>query len=146
MVKVNEQLPLFEAQDISGVKITLKDLEGFTTLLVFFPENPGKSWEEIQQLLKDSVPFFNDLDVRIIGVLPLPLAKAVQYDQKNQVPFSLLADPGCVLQKKFGLLEEQGKQTPSALLLDADSTVRRVEKPLMDKGQLDALYATLQQF
>lgn len=146
MVKVNEQLPLFEAQDISGAKITQKDLEGFATLLVFFPENPGKSWEEIQQLLKDSLPFFNDLDVRIIGILPFLPAKAMQYDQKNQVPYSLLADPECALQKKFGLLAEEGKPTPCALLLDADSTVRRVEKPLMEKEQLNDLYAALQQF
>jgi peroxiredoxin Q/BCP len=94
--------PLFEGIDQDGRTIRLEDFKGKKVILYFYPKDdtPGCTAEACN--LRDNYNFWLERGFEVIGVSPDSERSHKRFEEKYNLPFSLLADPGKKILKAYG--------------------------------------------
>ncbi len=124
--------PAFTLKDQDGNKVSLKALKGSYVVLYFYPrdDTPGCTKEACG--FRDLFKELRAPGTVVLGVSPDDESSHQRFISKYKLPFTLLADPGAKVMRKYGAYGEKmmyGKKTEgvirSTVLISKDGKVAR---------------------
>jgi thioredoxin-dependent peroxiredoxin len=103
MIDEGKKAPSFALPDANGKIVKLSDFAGRRFVIYFYPKDdtPGCTIEACG--FRDSLPKFEALGVPVIGISPDDGASHAKFAQKYKLPFTLLADAGAAVARKYGV-------------------------------------------
>jgi len=112
-LKIGDKAPDFKALDQEGNEIQLSNFKGKKLILFFYPKasTPGCTMEV--KNLRDNYTEFLDKGYEILGVSADSAKRQQNFINKNELPFSLLADEDKSVIKAFdvwGLKKFMGRE------------------------------------
>lgn len=102
-LKPGDKAPSFEAKNQKGETVRSSDFAGKKVLLFFYPKasTPGCTAEACN--LRDNYQIFIEKGYEVIGVSADTEKKQLNFSEKNELPYSLLADTDKKVIEAFGV-------------------------------------------
>lgn len=102
-LKPGDKAPSFEAINQKGETVRSSDFAGKKVLLFFYPKasTPGCTAEACN--LRDNYQIFIEKGYEVIGVSADTEKKQLNFSEKNELPYSLLADTDKKVIEAFGV-------------------------------------------
>jgi peroxiredoxin Q/BCP len=106
-INVNDKAPEFTLQDENGKEVSLKGLRGKVVVLYFYPraDTPGCTIEACE--FRDTFKQMQKTGAVLLGISPDTPKAQKKFQEKFQLPFSLLADADKKVADAFGVLQEK---------------------------------------
>ena len=106
-LKVGDHAPDFSAKDQDGKQITLSAYKGKKVILYFYPKDqtPGCTQEACN--LRDNIGALSDEGYEVLGVSTDDEVSHKEFQQKYNLPFSLVADTDKSINQKYGVWVEK---------------------------------------
>ena len=134
---VGKKAPAFTGVDQNGNSISLKDFKGKKVVLYFYPKDdtPGCTAQACN--LRDNHSELLKKGFAVIGVSVDSVKKHKKFEEKYELPFSLIADEDKKIVEAYGVWGEKkfmGKTymgtTRTTFLIDEDGKIKSIiEKP-----------------
>lgn len=102
-----DKAPEFSANDQNGKKISLKDFKGKTVVLYFYPEDDTPTCTIEACNLRDNYADLQKEGLVVLGVSPDDGKKHKKFEEKYNLPFTLLEDPDKKIIDKYGVWGEK---------------------------------------
>ena len=156
MIQLNtgDKAPDFSGKDQNGKTISLKDFRGKKVVLYFYPKNftPGCTTEACN--LRDNYSTLKDAGIEVIGVSPDNEESHKKFEEKHELPFTLLADPDKKTIEKYGVWGEKnmyGKKSMglfrTTFLIDEKGIIYKIfKRPKTNVHSEEILKATAEAF
>lgn len=102
-LKVGDQAPDFELKTDQGELRHLSDYLGRKVVLFFYPKanTPGCTVEACE--FRDDFTVFKGLDVEVLGISPDSVRRQLNFKNKFDLPYSLLADADHEVADRYGV-------------------------------------------
>jgi peroxiredoxin Q/BCP len=102
---VGSMAPAFKLQDQTGQWHSLSDYRGKWVVLYFYPKDdtPGCTTEACS--FRDNIFAFDKEGAVILGISVNDITDHKAFAEKNNLPFTLLADPTKAVTKEYGVLK-----------------------------------------
>lgn len=102
-LKVGDKAPNFEAKDQAGNTVKLSDYSGKKLVIFFYPKasTPGCTAQACN--LRDNYEVFLSKGYEVLGVSADSAKRQQNFINKNELPFSLLADEDKTVIEAFGV-------------------------------------------
>jgi len=142
--------PVFKLQDQTGQWHSLQDYKGKWVTLYFYPKDqtPGCTTQACE--FRDNIFAFRDANAVIIGISVDDVASHKKFADKNNLPFTLLADPTKqtaktygVLKRYMGIAELAQRQT---FLIDPNGNIAKIYRDVDPKGHSAEVLKDLSKF
>ncbi len=106
-INVNDKAPEFTLQDENGKEVSLKGLRSKVVVLYFYPraDTPGCTIEACE--FRDTFKQMQKTGAVLLGISPDTPKAQKKFQEKFQLPFSLLADADKKVADAFGVLQEK---------------------------------------
>jgi peroxiredoxin Q/BCP len=106
-LSVGDKAPDFTAKDQDGKQITLSAYKGKKVILYFYPKDqtPGCTQEACN--LRDNMDALTSDGYEVLGVSTDDEASHKEFQQKYNLPFSLVADTDKSINQKYGVWVEK---------------------------------------
>jgi peroxiredoxin Q/BCP len=139
-----DRAPDFRLASTEGGDVSLQDFRGKTVVLYFYPKDmtPGCTIEACD--FRDRDAALREAGAVVLGVSPDSVESHRTFATKHALPFTLLADPGHVAQKAYGVRRKKSLYGRSFLgvqrstfLIDGKGVVRRVWRNVKVDGHGD---------
>jgi peroxiredoxin Q/BCP len=146
VLEAGAKLPDVGAQDQSGRTVRLKDLNGRTLVVYFYPkaDTPGCTTET--KAFRDLHDDFTKAGATVVGVSRDTVDAQKKFAEKYDAKFPLLADTSSTICDAFGVIVEKnmyGKKSVgiqrSTFLIGADGTIAKVWKRVSVDGHAEAV-------
>lgn len=127
--------PLFTLADQDGNNVNLLDFRGQKVVLYFYPKDntPGCTKEACS--IRDNMPDFSRLNVKILGVSRDSGESHRKFIEKQNLNFTLLSDPEHKVMEEYGAWGEKtlyGKKSMgvirSTFVINEDGVIEKVYK------------------
>lgn len=107
MLAEGTKAPLFTLADQNGNNVNLSDFRGQKVVLYFYPKDntPGCTKEACS--IRDNMPDFSRLNVKILGVSRDSGESHRKFIEKQNLNFTLLSDPGHQVMEEYGAWGEK---------------------------------------
>jgi peroxiredoxin Q/BCP len=147
-INVNDKAPEFTLQDENGKEVSLKGLRGKVIVLYFYPraDTPGCTIEACE--FRDTFKQMQKTGAVLLGISPDTPKAQKKFQEKFQLPFSLLADADKKVADAFGVLQEKnmyGKKVMgierTTFLIAPDGIIRHVWRKVKPEGHPDEVLA-----
>lgn len=102
-----DKAPDFSAKDQNGNTVSLKDLRGKKVVLYFYPEDDTPTCTIEACNLRDNYDDLKKAGLVILGVSPDERNKHKKFEEKYNLPFTLLEDPQKEIIEKYGVWGEK---------------------------------------
>jgi peroxiredoxin Q/BCP len=136
-LSVGKKAPAFSGVDQNGNTISLKDFKGKKVILYFYPKDdtPGCTAQACN--LRDNHSELLKKGFAVIGVSVDSVKKHKKFEEKYELPFSLIADEDKKIVEAYGVWGEKkfmGKTymgtTRTTFLIDEEGKIKAIiEKP-----------------
>jgi len=103
VLKEGDKAPVFSGKDQNGKKITLDDYKGKKLVLYFYPQDLTPTCTVQACNLRDNFSLLKKKGFEILGVSPDDAEKHKKFEQRNKLPFPLIADTEHKILKKYGV-------------------------------------------
>ena len=132
-LKEGSKAPAFKGKDQNGKSVSLSDYKGKNIILYFYPQDdtPGCTAQACN--LRDHFGLLKNKGFEVIGVSPDQEAKHKKFENKYELPFTLLADPELKIIEKYGVWGEKsmyGKKymglIRTTFLIDDKGVIRKI--------------------
>jgi peroxiredoxin Q/BCP len=132
-LEIGKKAPDFTLPDQDGRPVKLSGLKGQRVVVFFYPKamTPGCTRESCD--FRDEIAAFKKKKVAVLGVSKDTPAAQKKFQEKYDLPFPLLADPGLEVHKAWGVWGEKvmyGKKVQGTIrttvVVGADGTVENV--------------------
>ena len=100
-------MPDFMVKDQDGNEVSSKDLLGKKTIIYFYPKDNTSGCTAEACNLRDNYQALVKAGYNVVGVSKDSAASHVKFIEKNQLPFTLLADTTTQMQQEFGVWAEK---------------------------------------
>jgi len=109
MTNLNEgdKAPVFTAKDQNGNPVSLKDLRGKKVVVYFYPEDDTPTCTIQACNLRDNYPMLTRKGIVVLGVSPNNSKSHKNFEEKFDIPFTLLVDDEKKLIDKYGVWGEK---------------------------------------
>ena len=133
MLNIGDKMPQFEVLDQNGNTVKSESLIGKKTIVYFYPKDntPGCTAEACN--LRDNYAALKAAGWNVVGVSKDSVSSHKKFEEKYELPFTLLSDPSTELLQAFGAWGEKkmyGKVTMGTLrrtfLFDEQGTLTRI--------------------
>ena len=132
-LKQGDKAPLFTGTDQQGNKVSLADLKGQKVVLYFYPEDDTPTCTVQACNLRDNYALLKKEGFKVVGVSPDDEKKHGKFQQKYDLPFTLVADPAHKIIDKYGVWGEKllyGRRYMglhrTTFLIDEKGVIRKV--------------------
>ena len=151
MLSQGDPAPDFALPDQEGNLLSLSDLRGQTVVLYFYPraDTPGCTTQACG--VRDHAADYEEIDARVIGVSPDPVAAVRRFDDKFRLGFTLLADEDHSVAEAYGTWVEKrmyGKTywgvQRATFILDAEGRIAKVFPQVSPKTHDDLVLEALE--
>ncbi len=106
-LQTGDTAPSFSLPDQTGATVSLGDFAGKTLLVYFYPraDTPGCTKQACS--VRDARPDLTKLGIVAVGVSPDTPDRQQRFDDKYDLGFPLLSDPGHVVAEAWGVWGEK---------------------------------------
>ena len=132
-VKIGDKAPEFSLYSSDKELISLSDLIGKKTLLLFFPlAFTGVCTTELCSL-RDDIASYNDVEAQVIGISVDTVFTLDKFKAEQSLNFTLLSDFNKEVSRAYGCLHEtfvmdmRGVSKRSAFVIGKDGVIRYAE-------------------
>jgi peroxiredoxin Q/BCP len=94
MLQEGDKAPAFKATDQDGKPVSLADFKGKKVALFFYPEDDTPTCTIDACNMRVNFPLLKKNGIVVLGVSPDDEKKHKKFEQKFDLPFTLVADPG----------------------------------------------------
>lgn len=102
-----DKAPLFKSKDQNGNPVSLSDYNGKKVVLYFYPEDDTPTCTVEACNLRDNYSLLKKAGIVVLGVSPDDEKKHKRFEQKFNLPFTLVADPGKKIIDTYGVWGEK---------------------------------------
>lgn len=104
---IGDKAPDFEGKDQDGNVVKLSDYKGKKVVIYFYPKDntPGCTAQACN--LRDNYPQLQEAGYEIIGISTDSEASHQKFKEKQQLPFTLIADEDRVIHEKYDVWKEK---------------------------------------
>lgn len=102
-----KKAPVFRSVDQNGKPVSLAELKGKRIALYFYPEDDTPTCTIQACNLRDNFGLLKNHRIEIIGVSPDDEKKHKKFENKYDLPFTLLSDPAHKIIDKYGVWGEK---------------------------------------
>ncbi len=95
--------PTFTLPDQNGVERSLASYLGQWVLIYFYPKDDTPGCTKEACAIRDAFPDFNTSSMTVLGISPDSVKSHKKFEEKYQLPFTLLADEGAVVARQYGV-------------------------------------------
>ncbi len=106
-LKEGDKAPAFTGKDANGKKISLKDFKGKKLVLYFYPQDMTPTCTVQACNLRDNFGLLKKKGIDVVGVSPDDAAKHKRFEERNKLPFPLIADTEHVILEKYGVWDQK---------------------------------------
>ncbi len=99
--------PSFKGKDQNGQEISLSDYKGQKVILFFYPEDDTPTCTIQACNLRDNYGLLRNNGWTVLGISPDDEKKHKKFENKFDLPFSLVADPSHNIIDKYGVWGEK---------------------------------------
>jgi peroxiredoxin Q/BCP len=145
-LKVGDKAPDFTAKDQDGKQISLSDYKGKKVVLYFYPKDhtPGCTQEACN--LRDNNDALSKAGYVVLGVSTDDEASHKSFQEKYNLPFSLVADTDKSINQKYGVWvekERDGKKfmgtARTTFLIDENGLITRIVDKVDTQAHADQI-------
>src|SRR6185437_1481440 len=106
-IEINDKAPEFTSLDQNGEKISLKDYRGKWVVLYFYPraDTPGCTIQACS--FRDSFKRVEKIGAVVLGVSPDTPKAQKKFEEKFDLPFTLVADADKTICNAYGVVQEK---------------------------------------
>jgi thioredoxin-dependent peroxiredoxin len=102
-LKDGDKAPAFTGMDQQGKKISLADYKGKVVILYFYPEDDTPTCTIQACNLRDNYSLLKRKGFVVLGVSPNDEKSHRKFEQKFDLPFTLIADPDHKIIDRYGV-------------------------------------------
>lgn len=102
-----QKAPTFKEKDQNGKEISLADYKGKKVVLYFYPEDNTPTCTVQACNLRDNFGALKKKGIIVLGVSPDEVKKHKKFEEKFDLPFTLIADPEHHIIDKYGVWGEK---------------------------------------
>lgn len=102
LAQVGKKAPSFSLSDQNGKKHKLSEYVGKWVLLYFYPKDDTPGCTKEACMLRDNFPSFKKLGITVFGVSADNEKSHKKFEEKYQLPFTLLSDVDHTVAEKYG--------------------------------------------
>jgi len=102
-LKEGQKAPAFSGKDQQGNKVSLADYKGKKVALYFYPEDDTPTCTQQACNLRDNFAALKKEGITIVGVSPDGEKSHQKFEQKFNLPFTLITDPKHTILEKYGV-------------------------------------------
>ena len=149
-VKANDKAPEFTLPDQNGKEVSLKDFRGQYVVLYFYPraDTPGCTVEACE--FRDSYRKIQNTGAVILGISPDQPKAQKKFEEKYELPFTLLGDADKKVCNAFGVIQEKnmyGKKVMgvarSTFIIGPDGKIKHIFHKVKPEGHAEEVLAYL---
>lgn len=107
MLKIGDRMPEFEVMDQNGKKVSSKDLIGKKTIIYFYPKDNTSGCTAEACNLRDNYKALTAKGYNVLGVSKDSVSSHKKFEEKYELPFTLLSDPSTEMLQAFGAWGEK---------------------------------------
>ena len=106
-LQVGDKAPDFEGKDQNGNTIKLSDFKGKKVVIYFYPKDntPGCTAQACN--LRDNYPQLQEAGYEVLGISTDTEASHQKFIEKQQLPFTLIADVDKAIHEKYDVWKEK---------------------------------------
>ncbi|MFT4245292.1 MAG: thioredoxin-dependent thiol peroxidase [Micrococcaceae bacterium] len=106
-LQVGDTAPEFTALDAHDNEVSLSDFKGEKVLIYFYPKamTPGCTKEACD--FRDNLEAFKESGYKVIGISPDNPEKLAKFEEKKELPFTLLSDEGKSIATSYATFGEK---------------------------------------
>lgn len=148
-----QKAPVFKGPDQNGKPFSLTSLKGKKIVLYFYPQDDTPTCTIQACNLRDNIGLLKKNGFTVIGISPDEIVKHKKFEEKFQLPFTLIADPGHTIIDKYGVWGEKqlyGRKymglNRTTFLIDEKAVIRKIFLKPRSKNHTDEIlkcWATL---
>jgi len=102
-----DKAPLFTLKNQDGESVALKDLQGEKVVLYFYPKDDTPGCTKQACNIRDNSKVLKKHKINVFGISPDDVKSHVDFIEKFDLNFTLLADPGKKAIEKYGVWVER---------------------------------------
>jgi thioredoxin-dependent peroxiredoxin len=106
-MEVNDKAPDFSTTDENGKKVALKDFRGKTVVLFFYPKADTPGWTIEACGFRDAYKQIQKTGAVVLGISADSSTKQKKFQDKYDLPYTLLADAEKEIANSFGVVKEK---------------------------------------
>lgn len=141
--------PAFKGSDQNGKPFSLSGLKGQKIVLYFYPEDDTPTCTVQACNLRDHFGLLKNKGINVIGISPDEVKKHKKFEEKFDLPFTLIADPARTIIDKYGVWGQKelwGRKYMglhrTTFLIDEKGVIRKIFlKPKSKQHALEILTA-----
>lgn len=133
-LKEGDKAPAFSGKDQNGDKVSLSSYKGQKVVLYFYPEDDTPTCTIQACNLRDNYALLKKEGFAVLGVSPDQEKDHKKFEEKYQLPFTLIADPDHSIIDKYGVWGE--KQLYGRKYMGLFRTTFIID----EKGVIDKIY------
>ncbi|CAN5270599.1 thioredoxin-dependent thiol peroxidase [soil metagenome] len=103
VLQEGSKAPAITGKDQNGNTVSLADYKGKKIVLYFYPEDDTPTCTIQACNLRDNYGLLKKEGIEIIGISPDDVKKHKKFEEKYQLPFTLIADTGNKIIEKYGV-------------------------------------------
>ncbi len=146
-----DKAPDFKAKDQDGNTVSLKDFKGKKVVLYFYPEDDTPTCTIEACNLRDNYKPLQKKGLIVLGVSPDDEKKHKKFEQKYNLPFTLVADPEKKIIEKYGVWGEKnlyGRKYMglhrTTFLIDENGVIKKIFKKPKSKVHSEEILKALE--
>lgn len=149
-ININDKAPDFTLQDENGKEVSLKALRGKVIVLYFYPraDTPGCTVEACE--FRDTYKQMQKTGAVLLGISPDTPKAQKKFQDKFELPFSLLADADKKVADAYGVLQEKnmyGKKVMgivrTTFIIGPDGKIQHIFSKVKPEGHAEQVLAYL---
>lgn len=126
-LKEGDRAPDFTLQADDGRTVKLSDYKGVSNIvLYFYPKDQTMGCTKEACSYRDNFSSFKDANAEILGVSVDDVQSHQEFKQKENLNFTLLADPDKEVTKEYGVLSAYGVASRVTFIIDKDGKIVKI--------------------